>query len=175
MGHKALHQSLRLKPHCVPSGGKAALPSPSYCSGHCVEWRRRAQALLASAFPEISAGFAWCCFLHRWADPACIPKGLGINNKRLCRLSWEKWGGVKMFPPKHREDITCKLYFHFLQGRPRSVPGKRDAFISVQDFNWGKETRKPKGIPRIIIRNLKCCPEEERGKMQREKWYLSLN
>lgn len=167
--HKAPCQNVRFKSHHVPSVGKAALPAPLSCSNCCVEWNRIAQPLLASA------GFCIMLFSPLLGRSSMCSLGVGNKWERLSRLSWDKWGDVKMFPRKHRQDIICKLYFHFLWRRARSVPGKRDAFISVQDFNWEKEPRKPKVIPHIMIRNLKCCPEKEWGKMQREKWYLSLN
>lgn len=45
----------------------------------------------------------------------------------------------------------------------------KGCFYICARFNWEKEPRKPKDIPHIIIKNMKCCQEKERGMMQREK------
>ena len=175
ISHKVPSLSMRSMSHCVRSVGNAALLAPSYGSARSLEWNRRVWALLASAFPGISAGFCMMLISPLLGRSSTHSTGAGNKWKRLCRLNWDKWSDVKIFPPKHREDLICKLYFHFLQGRPRSVPRKRDAFISMQEFNWEKEPRKPKDIPYVIVRNLERCPENEREKMQRKEWYLSLN
>lgn len=103
--HKAPCQSMRLKSRHVPSVGKAALPAPSYCSDCCVERNRRAQALLVSAFPGVLAGFCMTLFSPLLGRASMYSLGAGNKWKRRCRLNWDKWDGIKKFPPKHREDM----------------------------------------------------------------------
>lgn len=76
------------------------LPAPPGCPDRCTQkWNRRALALLASAFPGISAGFCRMLF-----SPLLYSLGPGNKWKRLCRLNWDKWGGSR-----HLHENTGKM------------------------------------------------------------------
>lgn len=85
----------------IPQGySSSALPVPPGCPGRCTQKRnRRALALLASAFPGISAGFCRMLF-----SPLLYSLGPGNKWKRLCRLNWDKWGGLR-----HLHENTGKM------------------------------------------------------------------
>lgn len=105
------------------------LPSLPLCAALIAALRSETEELRPSwhqHFLEYQ-DFVELCYLV-----CCIPLGLEISEKGHADSTGTSEVGQGIYI-KHRENIICKLCFHFPQERPRSV-WKRGAFLSVQDF-----------------------------------------
>ena len=186
--HRAPCQSPRMKSLHGPSTGKI-LPALWSLLWMKQLWMK-ALTLPALAFPEISAFFWSDVSLPTAARIQHVSSrsarwGIGNKRKRLCKFTWDTWGDLMAFPLKPRQDIFCRLplgmteiclwqkgWFH-ISARPDDLSGLsnlNDSMILwLKNFKWGKvEPRKLKDIHCVIIRNLKCGPEKERGKKQED-------